>query len=70
MSRAKAILFGIGVRRGKSNVVVASLQAAGIVGVDAFRLVMSKVLRYSVFLPLRFIGRMTKGMKKKKSPAT
>lgn len=65
LSRARAILFGIGVRNsGKSNVFVSILQAIGIVGVDTFRFIVGKGLRYTIFLPLGLINRLRKIFKK------
>lgn len=53
LSRIRSILFGIGVRRQKSGLVLATLQAAAIVSIDSFRSLSRFVLQYGLFVPIR-----------------
>jgi NADH dehydrogenase [ubiquinone] 1 alpha subcomplex assembly factor 1 len=53
LSRFRSILYGIGVRRQKSGLVLATLQAAAIVSIDTFRSLSRFVLQYGLFFPIR-----------------
>ena len=53
------------IRAAKVGLVGALIQAVGIVAVDCFRAISSKVLRYGVFTPLRLLSKLSKDKKKK-----
>ena len=56
MSRARAILFGIKVRKRSMGVVASVFKTIGILGVDSFRMVVGSALRIVLVYPLRFVG--------------
>jgi hypothetical protein len=65
LSRFQSILYGIGVRRQKSGLVLATLQAAAIVGIDAFRSLSRFVLQYGLFFPIRQMMKLVNSRRKK-----
>jgi hypothetical protein len=62
-SRARAILFGIKVRKGSMGTIPSLVKTAGILGVDSFRSVVGTVLRIVLVYPLRLLGTITRTVK-------
>jgi hypothetical protein len=64
MSRAKAILFGIKLRKGSMGTFSSIMKIASILSVDSFRSVVGTTLRFALVYPLRLIGVIVRTIKK------
>ncbi|KAL3797495.1 hypothetical protein HJC23_009859 [Cyclotella cryptica] len=64
MSRVRAILFGIKVRKGSMGTVPSVMKTMGILGVDSFRSVLGTALKVVLIYPLRLLGIVFRTIKK------
>lgn len=64
LSRVKAILFGIRLRRKNMGLILSIIKTCGILSVDSFRAVIGSVLRIVLVYPLNFAGVLIRTLKK------
>jgi hypothetical protein len=63
-SRLQAIIWGVKIRAQKQNIARAFLGAVQIVTADVLRLLSGSILRYGIFLPLRYVQKAVAATKK------
>lgn len=64
MSRARAILFGIKVRKSSMGMMPSFMKTIGILSVDSFRALLGTGLKVVLIYPLRFLGVVLRMVKK------